>query len=134
VGQPEYGATASLATNANRRARRADIVVAIQSLLVSRKREYWLALFNENRIPAGPIYRVDQLVRDSHLLSEGLFYSVEGVAGKVPQVGLGIRFDGKSDVHRRAPPMLGADTERVLRERLGMSEACIAGLRDRQII
>jgi crotonobetainyl-CoA:carnitine CoA-transferase CaiB-like acyl-CoA transferase len=134
VGQPEYGATASLATNANRRARRADIVVAIQSLLVSRKREYWLALFNENRIPAGPINRVDQLVRDTHLLSEGLFYAVEGVAGKVPQVGLGIRFDGKSDVHRRAPPMLGADTERVLRERLGMSEACIAGLRDRQII
>ncbi|MFM0201738.1 CoA transferase [Paraburkholderia fungorum] len=134
VGQPEYGATASLATNANRRARRADIVVAIQSLLVSRKSEYWLALFNENRIPAGPINRVDQVVRDSHLLSEGLFYSVEGAAGKVPQVGLGIRFDGKSDVHRRAPPVLGADTERVLRERLGMSEACIAGLRERQII
>jgi crotonobetainyl-CoA:carnitine CoA-transferase CaiB-like acyl-CoA transferase len=77
---------------------------------------------------------VDQVVEDEHLLSEGLFYSVEGVGGKVPQVGLGIRFDGKSEVHRRAPPVLGADTERVLRERLGMSDVCIAGLKDRQIV
>lgn len=134
VGQPEYGATASLATNANRRAHRASVVETIQSLLVTREREYWLALFGKNRIPAGPINRVDQVVKDSHLLSEGLFYSVEGAAGKVPQVGLGIRFDGKSDVHRRAPPVLGADTDRVLRDRLGMSEACIARLKERQII
>lgn len=134
VGKPEFGVSASLATNASRRAQRASIVEAIQSLLVTRERHYWLALFNENRIPAGPINRVDQVVEDEHLLSEGLFYSVEGVGGKVPQVGLGIRFDGKSEVHRRAPPVLGADTERVLRERLGMSDVCIAGLKDRQIV
>ncbi|SOE91423.1 Crotonobetainyl-CoA:carnitine CoA-transferase CaiB [Caballeronia arationis] len=134
VGKPEYGASASLATNANRRAQRESIVEAIQSLLATRERHYWLALFNENRIPAGPINRVDQVVEDEHLRSEGLFYSVEGVRGKVPQVGLGIRFDGKSEVHRRAPPVLGVDTERVLRERLGMSDVCIAGLKDRQII
>jgi crotonobetainyl-CoA:carnitine CoA-transferase CaiB-like acyl-CoA transferase len=134
VGQPAYGAAASLATNASRRAERANIVETIQGLLATRKREHWLALFNENRIPAGPINRVDQVVEDSHLLSEGLFYSVEGAAGKVPQVGLGIRFDGKSSAYRCAPPRLGADTERVLRERLGMSEACIAGLRERRII
>lgn len=134
VGQPEYGAADALATNASRRAERASIVETIQELLASRKREYWLQLFGEHRIPAGPINRVDQVVEDPHLLSEGLFYSVEGASGKVPQVGLGIRFDGRSDVHRSAPPVLGADTESVLRERLGMSEACIAGLKERHII
>ncbi|VVE26716.1 CaiB/BaiF CoA transferase family protein [Pandoraea soli] len=134
VGQPEYGATQALATNTSRRAQRASIVEAIQALLVTREREHWLTVFNDHRIPAGPIYRVDQVVQDRHLLAEGLFYSVEGSARKVPQVGLGIRFDGKSAVHRSAPPLLGADTERVLRERLGLSEALIASLKERQVI
>jgi crotonobetainyl-CoA:carnitine CoA-transferase CaiB-like acyl-CoA transferase len=134
VGQPEFGKSERFDCNASRRKERARIVRAIEALLVTRTREYWLALFSEHRIPAGPINRVDQLVRDGHLLEERLFYAAESAAGKVPQVGLGIRFDGNSETHRRAPPSLGADTERVLRERLGMSDICIAGLREREII
>ncbi|USX06784.1 CoA transferase (plasmid) [Paraburkholderia fungorum] len=134
VGQPEYGASELFESNASRRRERARIVSAIAELLATRPREEWLAIFSEYRIPAGPINRIDQVVLDHQLLAEGMFYSVQDAAGKIPQVGLGIRFDGRSATHRRVPPPLGADTDRVLRERLGMSEACIAGLRDREVV
>lgn len=134
VGQPGFGASDAFDSNASRRKERSRIVSAIEALLVTRTREHWLALFHEHRIPAGPINRIDQVVKDPHLLAERLFYAAESASGKVPQVGLGIRFDGSNDTHRRAPPSLGADTGRVLRERLGMSDARIAGLREREIV
>ncbi|BCG04167.1 hypothetical protein PPGU19_087350 (plasmid) [Paraburkholderia sp. PGU19] len=82
----------------------------------------WLAIFREYRIPGSPINRIDQVVFDHQLLADGTFYSVEDAAGKSSQVGLGIRFDRQGATHRRAPPPLCADTDRVLRERVGMAE------------
>lgn len=134
VGRPDYGESETFGNNAQRRRAREQIVATIAGLLRTRPRAQWLALFAQHRIPAGPINRVDQVVQDACLLEDGMFYAVDGDAGLVPQVGLGIRFDGSNRVHRRAPPTLGQDTERVLRERLGMSDTCVAGLKDAGIV
>jgi crotonobetainyl-CoA:carnitine CoA-transferase CaiB-like acyl-CoA transferase len=49
-------------------------------------------------------------------------------------VGLGIRFDGRSEGTMHPPPRLGADTEQVLREWAQMDDASIAQLRERHLI
>jgi crotonobetainyl-CoA:carnitine CoA-transferase CaiB-like acyl-CoA transferase len=134
VGQSDYGSLETFSSNLQRRRAREEIVITISELLKSRPRAEWLALFAEHRIPAGPINRIDQVVQDESLLEEGMFYAVNGPSGLIPQVSLGIRFDGNNRVHRRAPPTLGQDTERVLRERLGMSDECMAGLREARIV
>jgi crotonobetainyl-CoA:carnitine CoA-transferase CaiB-like acyl-CoA transferase len=128
VGHPEYGATPGMETNAKRREARQSIVRAIAELLATQPRRHWLALFAEHRIPAGPINSIDQLVEDDALRDSAMFFAAEGPAGRVPQVGLGIRFDGAAAVLRTAPPRLGQDTERILAEVLSKSPADIAGL------
>jgi crotonobetainyl-CoA:carnitine CoA-transferase CaiB-like acyl-CoA transferase len=134
VGLATFGAAEKFGSNALRREARAEIVEAIQDVLRKRPRAQWLELFGEYRIPAGPINRLDQVVVDPHLLADGLFYSVEGARGLVPQVGLGIKFDGVSTVHRRPPPTLGQDTARVLTERLDLAAGQLAALRTERII
>ncbi|MFM0671604.1 CaiB/BaiF CoA transferase family protein [Paraburkholderia sediminicola] len=134
VGRDGYGNSDAYASNEKRREAREQIVEVIAHMLRTQPRAHWLALFAEHRIPAGPINRIDQVIDDPCLQDRNMFYAVEGARGWVPQVGLGIRFDGKGGVHRRAPPTLGEDTERVLRQRLGMSEACVAGLKDAGIV
>ncbi|MFB9125784.1 CoA transferase [Paraburkholderia dipogonis] len=134
VDSADYGASEKFRTNAARRNARPEIVETISAVLKTRRRSEWLALFAEYRIPAGPINRVDQVVTDPHLLDDGLFYTVLGENGLVPQVGLGIKFDGQATVHRRPPPALGQDTIRVLQERLGMSEARLADLKNDGIV
>ncbi|WP_454752937.1 CaiB/BaiF CoA transferase family protein [Cupriavidus necator] len=134
VGNPGYGKQACFATNAKRRESRAEIVQAIAGLLAGKPRDHWLALFGQHRIPAGPINTIDQLVTDASLLDEGMFFAGQGSAGRVPQVGLGIHFDGESAVYRSPPPALGQDTERILAERLSISATCIAGLVDAEIV
>ncbi|WP_026201072.1 CaiB/BaiF CoA-transferase family protein [Cupriavidus sp. UYPR2.512] len=134
VDQPAYGKQAGFETNAKRRQARATIVAAIAKILATQRREHWLALFARHRIPAGPINSIDQLVDDPPLRAAGMFFAGQGAVGRVPQVGLGIAFDGASAVYRTPPPALGQDTERILAERLSMSATCIAGLIDAEIV
>ncbi len=126
VGRPGYGEREEFATNTTRREQRGQIVAEVSRILSTRERADWLVLFAEHRIPAGPINRVDQVVADDVLLEKGMFYAVQGADGRIPQVGLGIRFDGEANVHRLPPPELGCDTENVLRRRLGFSEEDVA--------
>jgi len=134
VGQPDVAAHEELNSNAKRRHARERIVIAISEILATRPRADWLTLFAEHRIPAGPINTLDQLVADRVLQDDGLFYAVEGPDGRIPQVGLGIRFDGKSATLRTPPPTLGQHSEEILRDRLSMSSTCISGLIDSEIV
>ncbi|MFJ1254888.1 CaiB/BaiF CoA transferase family protein [Cupriavidus sp. CuC1] len=134
VGQPDYARQPGFETNARRREARQAIVQTIAKLLATQPRQHWLALFAKHRIPSGPINSIDRLADDVPLRESGMFFATQGVAGLVPQVGLGIRFDGASAVLRNPPPALGEDTERILREELSMSATCIAGLIDSEIV
>jgi crotonobetainyl-CoA:carnitine CoA-transferase CaiB-like acyl-CoA transferase len=134
VADPAFGADPSYISNEARRGRREEIVARIDAILRNRGRDHWLALFAKERIPSGPINRLDEVVQDPHLLEEGLIYAADTDCGRVPQVGLGIAFDGKLAVHRMPPPTLGQHTESVLQTRLGMEPARIDALRAAGII
>ena len=134
VGDPEFARKPEYATNASRRENRVEIVQRIATILAKRPRDEWLALFARNRIPAGPLNRVDEVVRDPDLLDTKFFYQSDSSYGNIPQIGLGIAIDGKQDIHRKSPPALGEDTGTVLREWLGKSEADIGALKKSGII
>lgn len=134
VGDPAFGANPLYVSNEARRGRREEIVERIAAILQGKGRDHWLALFAQERIPCGPINRLDEVVRDPCLLEEGLFYTVDTDSGRVPQVGLGIAFDGKLAVHRMPPPTLGQHTQSVLQTRLGMEPARIDALRTAGVI
>jgi crotonobetainyl-CoA:carnitine CoA-transferase CaiB-like acyl-CoA transferase len=115
VGQTDMLEQPGLSSNAERRARRAEIVGVIAAILVKKPREEWLALFRANRIPAGPINSIPEVVQDEGLISRGTLYRLRGADGRVvPQVGTGILLNGEPNVARRAPPLLGEHTDEVL--------------------
>ena len=134
VGQPGVARRDRYASNSKRREHRAEIVALIQSLLREKLRDYWLARFNEARVPAGPIYRLDEVTRDEELRNRGLFYTLEADGRKLPQVGTGFQVDGKANVARMAPPRLGESTAQVLKELGQLNEAEIEDLRRNRII
>ena len=135
VGRPERASCPSSSSNAQRRERRAEIVAEIRGILVERPRAEWLDIFASARVPAGPINRVDEVVRDAELLGRGLFYRVDGADGRpVPQVGLGVRFDGKTTGARRPPPRLGAHSRDILASWLGYEKGRLDALEAADII
>jgi crotonobetainyl-CoA:carnitine CoA-transferase CaiB-like acyl-CoA transferase len=134
VGRPDLADDQSLGSNADRRLRRSDIVEIIAEILREKPRSHWLELLGRARVPAGPIYRLDEVASDKALLESGLIYQSDGAAGTIPHVGLGIRFDGRSEGTGMPPPLLGAHTESILASWLGFTNTDIEQLRQREII
>jgi len=134
VGQPEVALNPAYASNAQRREARPELVELIAKVLITQPREHWLHLFTKARVPAGPIQRLDQLARDKVLHDSGFLYRTQGPDGDIPQVGLGIRFDGHTEGTQVPPPKLGADTQVVLKDWLALDESAIEQLRAQNII
>jgi crotonobetainyl-CoA:carnitine CoA-transferase CaiB-like acyl-CoA transferase len=134
VDQPEVAQNSDFATNAQRRTRREEIVKLIAKLLSTKPRSHWLQLLEHARVPAGPIHRLDELAQDAALRESGFLYRSEGPDGPIPQVGLGIRFDGRTEGTEIPPPKLGADTGHILCSWLGCDATQIEQLRAQRII
>ena len=134
VGEPQVADTVDYATNALRRASRETIVKRISDLLLTQPRAYWLRVLGEARVPAGPIQRLDEFATDPELHDRGFLYASERGDSRLPQVGLGIRFDGCTEGSQIPPPTLGADTDAVLKSWLSLGSDEIAQLRMQHII
>ena len=122
IGRPDLASDPRYASNAGRRAERPALVAEIATVLRREPRAHWMALFAQARIPAGPISRLDEVVRDPTLGARGLFYTARRGETPVPQVGLGIHFDGNAKTFRELPPLLGEDTREVFRSWLGWTD------------
>ncbi|MDG1739179.1 MAG: CoA transferase [Paracoccaceae bacterium] len=114
VGNPDFAGQEGFATNAERRVNRDEIVAVIQEQLLNKDRSHWLKIFREARVPAGPINRVDEVSADAALQERGLIFALQDGDRVVPQVGLGVQFDGKFAIPRSAPPHLGEHTKDIL--------------------
>ncbi len=130
LGEPALAEDVRLATNAGRRAVRAELVARIAAILRTRGRDHWLELFACHSIPAGPIHRLDEVAADPGLRARGLFYRMTAADGReLPQVNTGIRIDGEANAPRSAPPRLAEHGDDILRALLGKSDEEIARLR-----
>jgi crotonobetainyl-CoA:carnitine CoA-transferase CaiB-like acyl-CoA transferase len=134
VERADVGADPSLASNTQRRLRREEIVEQIQTILLHKPRAEWLDLFAAAGVPAGPIYRVDEVTEDAHFHERKLFFRIERDGHSLPQIGLGIHLDGKAPGYFSPPPRLGEHSFEVLRECLGYSESELAALREQKLI
>ncbi len=134
VGKPERAEAPGEGSNAARRAKRAELVADIQEVLRAEGRATWLERFAAARVPAGPINRVDETTADPALIERGLFYRLGAGERELPQVGLGIQFDGNPSGARLPPPLLGEHSAALLQEFLGYDEGRIAALAAAEVI
>jgi crotonobetainyl-CoA:carnitine CoA-transferase CaiB-like acyl-CoA transferase len=89
----------------------------------------WIALLENAAVPCGPINDLAGVFADPQVRHRGLRVDMPHAAGgTAPQVGNPIRFSATPIDYRLAPPLLGQDTDAVLRE-LGRTSAEIDALR-----
>ena len=85
-------------------------------------------------VPCAPISDMAQVFNDAHLNERAFFWDApHPVLGSVRQIGSPLRLSGTPAVRRTAGPLLGADSEDVLRE-AGMSEIEIKTLLDERVV
>ena len=130
VGVPQLAADPRYGTNAARHANRSSLVAALQEALLARTYEEWETILMPAGIPMGAINTIDKVVTHPQVAARGALVECDHpVAGRIRMVGPPIRLSETPGAVRAPAPLLGAQTDEVLREQLGLSDADIARLR-----
>jgi crotonobetainyl-CoA:carnitine CoA-transferase CaiB-like acyl-CoA transferase len=135
AGVPALAADPGYRTNADRVARRGELVEAVATLMRGRTTRQWLDLLGAAEVPCGPINDLAQVFDDPQVRHRGLRLDLpHALAGSAPGVRNPVRFSRSAVEYERAPPTLGADTAAVLEARLGLDAAAVAELAARGVI
>jgi crotonobetainyl-CoA:carnitine CoA-transferase CaiB-like acyl-CoA transferase len=136
AGCPELAADARFATNANRVTNREALIDAMKPVLAAKPSVHWLENLERLKIGCGPINRIDQVFADPHVQARGMVVEMAhaAIGGAVPLVGSPLRLSDTPVTYRHAPPVIGADTDAVLRGVLGLEDGEIESLRKAGIV
>ena len=135
LGIADWGSAAELHGNKGRLRRRDEVMAKLSSTIAMRRRDELAAALDAAGVPQGPIRTIDEVLGDEHAAARGLIGKFNHPrVGEVPALRTPLKFEGWDDPASERPPLLGEHTERVLMERLGLSHARIAALREAKAI
>jgi formyl-CoA transferase len=117
LGHPEWAGMPEFADNASRVRNRAALAERIESVLREESCAHWLALFEANDFPCGPINDYAAVFADPQVQARGMVVEVEHpTLGRMKTLGSPIKLSGTPPDPSRRAPMLGEHTDVVLRE------------------
>ncbi len=134
LAHPEWTTDDRFADNASRVRNRAALAADIEALTRQRPREHWLALFEANDIPCGPINDFGQVFGDPQVEAREMAVEIEHpTLGHLRALGSPIKMSATPPDVRRRAPMLGEHTDEVLAD-AGYSAEDIRALRDERAV
>jgi len=122
------------ATNAARVAHRGELLEVLVPVFRRRPTAEWVTRLLERGVPAGPIYRMQEVMEDPQVRHREMVVDLDHPrAGRIRVNGVPVKLSDTPGSVRTPPPALGEHTEAVLRE-LGVGADEVAALRDEEVI
>ena len=135
IGRPDLATDPRYATTPLRVAHRESLVPVIAGILRGNTVEHWMARLRAANVPAGPINDFAQVLNDPQIRHRELLQQVpHTLAGSMPFIANPLKFSATPISYRRGPPLLGEQTDEVLREVLQLDDVAIAALREQRVI
>lgn len=135
LGLEAWADDPGLARNADRVARREEVMAGLSKAIALLTREEVCRRCDAVGVPAGPILNVDEVLADPHVQARGMVEEYEHpLIGPFKGLRVPFRFTGFDDPVMARPPLLGEHTDSVLQERLGLDDAQRAVLRTQRAI
>ena len=121
-------------TNAKRVENREELVKILNDVLSEKTGKEWLEILNKAGIPCGPIYKLNDIFSDPHVLSREMVSEIEHPkAGKIKVTGVPIKFKNNPGKIRLHPPLLGENNFEILEE-IGYTKEEIEKFREEGVI
>ncbi|MCA7997421.1 CaiB/BaiF CoA transferase family protein [Burkholderia metallica] len=134
-GRPALADDERFATNPARVRHRDTLVPILAEMVKTRDKADWIAALEAAGVPCGPINDLDEVFDNEQVVARGMQVSLPHPCGADAKlVRNPIRMSATPPDARTAPPLLGAQTDDVLRDMLGYDDAKIAMLRAKQAI
>ncbi|RQR59405.1 CoA transferase [Burkholderia sp. Bp9125] len=134
-GRAELADDERFGTNPARVRHRETLVPIIAEMVKTRGKQAWIDALEAAGVPCGPINDLDEVFENEQVVARGMQVELPHPCGaNVKLVRNPIRMSRTPPEARTAPPLLGEQTDDVLRDLLGYDDARIAALKAKQAI
>ena len=119
IGRDELAVDPSYATNSARLINREALIATLSQTLGTLERDWLIAQMEANKVPGGPINRLDDVFASDQVAAREMKISMPhpaAASGVVDLIGNPVKFSRTPVTYRRAPPTCGADTADILAE------------------
>ena len=135
IGQPEWANDPRFAVNSARVQYREILIPLLADITRTRTTAAWVAFFETQGVPCGPINNLAQTFDDPQVRARGMRIAMEHpVAGSIPLVASPMKLSATPVEYRQPPPLLGEHTDAVLASMLGLAPEALSELRARHVI
>ena len=130
LGHDEWTRDPRFASNPARVENRTALLAQIEPIIRSRAVDDWIAALERANVPAGPVLDVAQVMRLPHLHARDMVVTLDHpTVGPFAVTGVPVKLSGTPGRVEGAPPLLGADTDAVLKDLLNIDAGEITRLR-----
>lgn len=131
IGRPDLIDDPRFLTNMDRMTNIEALEPLLEEAFASADAATWIARCEAASVPCGPINDFGDAMNDPHYLARGMVEEIEHPKlGAMKMIGIPTKFSKTPGAIRKAAPLLGEDTDLVLRN-FGVPEDQIASLRAR---
>jgi crotonobetainyl-CoA:carnitine CoA-transferase CaiB-like acyl-CoA transferase len=123
------------AHNAARVIHRVELTAALSAIMRARTSAQWVEMLENAEVPCGPINTLPQVYADPQVVARGAVERVTRADGDEVRLAANpLRMSGTPPATRAAPPLLGQDTDAVLRELLAAGQQDLTRWRNAGVI
>ncbi len=117
LGHPEWKLDPRFDTNTHRMEHLAALVEAMEAVLAEKTTAQWVALFDSNGVPAGPVHSIGEALNHPQVLARDMVLELDHPqAGPVKTLGFPIKLSATPARVDRPAPNLGEHSREILRE------------------
>jgi crotonobetainyl-CoA:carnitine CoA-transferase CaiB-like acyl-CoA transferase len=132
--EPDLATDPRFATFEARFKNREQVIEAAQEHFLGKTTCEWLQVL-KGKVPCAPVHSLSQSLADPELEQRGTLIAVEHpMFGRVREANTPVRFCGRPRKEHRRGPMLGEDTQAILRKDLHYSDERIEALRQAGVV
>jgi len=135
LGHPEWIENVLYNTNSERVRNRNDIENKIRTVLLKKSISNWVVLFEANDVPCSKINSIGEVLEgDQTKANKMVMEQIHPTVGKLRTLGIPYSFNMTPAKITLQPPLLGADTNEILADIVGLTKSEISKLRKEGII
>jgi crotonobetainyl-CoA:carnitine CoA-transferase CaiB-like acyl-CoA transferase len=114
--------------------KRAEMAAHFKAKFATKTRDEWFEILKQTDICAGPVYSLEEALKDPHNLAREMVVEVEHpTLGKIKHLGIGTKLSDTPGSVRTTAPKAGQHTDEVLSS-IGYDGAAIAALKERGVV